>query len=697
MIKKTFSLLLAVVAAVCLGVSCLGFRAVKANADEKPYFEVDSVQIHHVDQSDKKFYMLMSTEDGTPALTGYGADKKWADPDDATNALKAQMKIGDKTLADFPEAVIQYMDIVNAFCVRDFKLNAGESVVIPEGTTFDNGLTSLKFVRTFTITWDGSSYTVTRTDKSIDIPDYDMPEGMLSDFTKNSVARLAGASYHEVLTKNKGGDWYAGHWNTDYQSDKISGTFVSETDAPEGSTNGAYKMSWVETATLYYPSIMFDFIQDVDFNAEDELVIRIYLSEEMNMSFDLWVTSSTTENVWDPQTKFSGATLSAGKWNELRLAAADYMSEDGGKIAPINFTFFYANSGLEVIPAAEIYFDTAKFVTVQKVIADDYKTEDISEIVAIGSGKSFTGEGDGGEAFDFETETNVKFVRTDASVNAVKMKLTINDLSSFQIYFVLNGNGIYYNNGGVYFWMSEKGFNMGYAGKNFDIAALPESVTAGTAFELELRTVPYYVNGLKAGYYAQAFINGNAIAKGEYVATANCRFGNYFGFYMHNTTNAVTVKVEPVKQSDKTPVSITLKTQMNKKQIDVGDSVKLEGKVVGNYLGQSKVVYEVVKGGDCGNIDEDGYLNGTKNGEVTVVAKVTNVFGTFSSDEMTIKIGNGTTDPSGESGNSWSTGDSQTSGGKTKGCFGAIGGLSVAGLSAAMALAVVLLKKKEEK
>ncbi len=327
------------------------------------------------------------------------------------------------------------------------------------------------------------------------------------------------------------------------------------------------------------------------------------------------------------------------------------------------------------------------------MIADDYKTEDISEIVPIGSGKTFTGEAGGGEEFDFETETNVKFVRTDASVNAVKMKLTINDLSSFRIYFVLSGNGIYYTNGGVYFWISEKGFNMGYAGKNVDVVALPDSVTAGTAFELELRTIPYYVNGLKAGYYAQAFINGTEITKGEYIATANCRFGNYFGFYMHNSTSAVTVKVEPVKQSDKTPVSLTVKTQMNKKQIDVDDSVKLESKIVGNYLGQN-VVYEIVKGSEFGNIDKDGYLNGTKNGEVTIIAKVTNVFGTFSSEEMTIKIGNGNS--SGESGNS-SSGGNQGSDGKSKGCSGMVGGLSAASLTAVMGLAVVMLKKRKEK
>ena len=681
MIRKTFSFILAVVSAVCLGIACAGLRSVKANADEKPYFEVDSVQIHHTGQSDKNFYMLMSTEDGTSALTGYD---KWANPDDATNALKAQMKIGDKTLADIDGAVIQYMDIVNAFCVRDFTpLQAGESIVIPEGTTFDNGLTSLKFVRTFTITWNGSAYSVTRSEKPTDVPVYEMPEGMLSDFTDKSVARLAGASYHESLTNGT-----AATWGVDYQSDKISGTFVSEADAPEGSTNGAYKMSWVETETLYYPSIMFNFIQNVGFSAEDELVIRVYLSEGMNMGFDLWVTSSTTENVWDPQTKFSGATLSTGKWLELRLSAADYMDAEGKKIAPINFTFFYANSGLTLIPAAEIYFDTAVFESVPKVIADDYKTEDISEIVPVGEGKTFAGDKDG------NIENNLKFVRTDVTVNAVKMKLTVNDFSALQVYFVLNGGkDLYYAGGGVYFWISSQGFNMGYPGKNFDLSPLPESVKAGTAFELELRTIPYYVNGLKAGYYATALINGQEIVKGEYVASANCVFGTNFGFYMHNTPDTATVKIESVAKSENNPVTLTIKTQMNKKQIDVGDSVKLENKLVGNYIGQSDVVYEIVKGSDCGNIDDEGYLNGIKDGEVTIVAKVTNEFGTFSSDEITIKIGNGATTPS-ESNSEESSGGNTTPP-KKSGCSGTVGGLSVAGL-AIMAFAVVSLKKKKE-
>lgn len=690
MIRKTFSFILAVVSAVCLGFACVCFGSVKANAEEKPYFEVDSVEIHHVGYNNTAFIMRMSTKDGKSALTGYD---KWASPDEATNALKAQMKIGDKSLADIEGTVVQYVDIENALYVSGFALQAGESVVIPENATFDNGLTSLKFVRTFTITWDGSAYSVTRSAKSTDVPAYEMPEGMLSDFTDKSVARLSDASYHEALTNGT-----AATWGVDYQSDKISGTFVSETDAPEGSTNGAYKMSWVEKE-MHYPSIMFDFIQNVKFNAEDELVIRVYLSEGMNMNFDLWVTSSTTENVWDPQTKFSGATLSTGKWIELRLAAADYVSEDGKKIAPINFTFFYGNSGLKSIPAADIYFDTAKFESVTKVIADEYKTEDISEIVPIGEGKSFVGDKDG------NVENNLKFVRTDATVNAVKMKLTVNDFSALQVYFVLNGGkDLYYAGGGIYFWISSQGFNMGYPGKNFDLSPLPESVKAGTAFELELRTIPYYVNGLKAGYYATALINGQEIVKGEYVASANCEFGTNFGFYMHNTPDSATVKIEPVAKSETNPVSLTVKTQMNKTQIDVEDSVKLESKLVGNYIGQSDVVYEIVKGADCGNIDEEGYLNGTKDGEVTIVAKVTNEFGTFSSDEMTIKIGKGVTEPSGgssesagESAGNESSNDSTASSGKSGGCFGAIGGLSVAGLSAAMVLAVVLLKKKEEK
>lgn len=652
-------------------------------AAETPYYEVDSISIHAHSTTNTAMYMQMSTADGQMALTGYN---EWRAADDATNALKAQMQINGQSLADVEGAVLMYMDIANAFYIGSYYLADGGSIVIPEGATFDNGLSSIKFVRTFTITWnaENSMYNVTRSSREIVVPEYDMPDGMLSDFTKDAAIRLGDASFLEAAVNNPGNCW-----GGDYQSFKISGSYVSEDEAPEGSTNGAYKMSWESIATLYYPAIMFMFPQDVEFSTEDELIFRVYFSEGMDMGYDLWITSSLTPNIWDPQTRFAGVTLSKGEWIDLHVSAADYIDEQG-KIAPIAFVFHYPTS-LPVTPATDVYFDTATFVSVPKVLAEDYKTEDISEIIALGAGKEFVGEGDNGEEFDFETETNVQFVRKDASVNAVKMMVTINDVSDFDMYFVLNGTNLYYTKGGIYFWMSEQGLNLGYNGKNFARADLPACVADGQAFELELRTIPYYVNGIKTGYFAQALINGEEVGESGYIASANCAFGNWFGFYMHNTSDAVTVKLQPVKQAEAEPVELMLKAQMNATQIDADGYVKLETKVAGNYLNQSEVSYEIVSGNEYAMIDEEGYLNGIADGEVVVVGKITNVFGTFTSNELKIVVGAGL--PKDEQPQDSSKGllsDVLAS----LGCVGTVSGITSGAIALGIA-AVALLKKKE--
>lgn len=634
-----------------------------------PHYEVDSIEIHAHSNTNTTLYMQMSTMDGQMALTGFD---RWAAADSATNALKEQITISGKPLSNVEGAVVQYMDIANAFCISGYYLPDGGSLVIPEGATFNNGISSMEFMRTFTITWDAenSMYTVTRSKREIVVPDYEMPDGMLSDFTKDAVIRLADASYQEAAVNNPGDCW-----GGDYQSFKISGSYVTADEAPEGSTNGAYKMSWVDTATLYYPSIMFMFPQDVEFNTDDDLVFKVYFSKGMDMGFDLWITSSLTTNIWDPQTRFTGATLSKGQWIELRVAAGDYINDEG-KIAPIAFTFHYPTV-VDVTPATDIYFDTATFVNVPKVLAEEYKTEDISEIVALGAGKEFVGEGDDGEEFDFEQETNVKFVRKDASVNAVKMKVTINDVSDFDMYFVLNGTNLYYTKGGIYFWLSEQGVNLGYNGKNFARTPLPECVADGQTFELELRAIPYYVNGIKSGYFAQALINGEEVGESGYISSSNCPFGNWFGFYMHNTSDAVTVKLEPVAQAAEAPVALTLKAQMNTTQIEADGYVKLEAKVSGNYYGQSEVTYEIVSGDEYAMLDSDNYLNGIKDGEVIVVAKITNEFGTFTSNELKIVVGKGL--PAKNSG--------------SKGCSGSVSG--VLGSVVVLGAAVAVFKKKK--
>ena len=120
---------------------------------------------------------------------------------------------------------------------------------------------------------------------------------------------------------------------------------------------------------------------------------------------------------------------------------------------------------------------------------------------------------------------------------------------------------------------------------------------------------------------------------------------------------------------------------MNATQIDADGYVKLETKLSGNYLNQSEITYEIVSGSEYGMLDEEGYLNGVTDGEVVVVAKITNVFGTFTSNELKIVVGAGLPQKP-------ATEDKK--GGCASTVSGIAGGVAVLGLAT-----MALLKKKE--
>lgn len=640
---------------------------------EFAYYEVDSVTLH-ANSTVSGMYIMFETIDGAAADTGY---TNWTPADDATKALQVKMTLNGKSLAEVEGAVLQGMDIANALSLSGFTLAAGDEIVIPEGAKLENGNTTLEFMRTFTITWDGSAFTVERTDRVIEVPDYDMPEGMLSDFTKNAAIRLAGMSYQEAAVNNAGGGW-----NTDYEASKLSGRYITADEASEGSTNGGYEVSWGDDIQgLLHPSVMFSFPQEVAFDTSDDLVFRIWFSEDLDMSFVLWITSSLTPNVWDAQTMVNGTSFKAEQWNEISVSAADYVDENG-KIAPIAFTLNYdlVYGPSDLVGSGRVVFDTANFVQVPKVLADEYTVNDISELVPVGTEKSFTGtRTEVNPDFDYSVDENIAFARTDKRITGVVMNMTINNMSEFSFYFVLNGTSKYFNQGGAYYWFSDEGINVGYSGNSSEVFPWPAGVTAGTAFKLELDAIPYYVNGLQAGYFAQVKINDQVVGEGEYIASAACNFGNWFGLYLHNSTKDVTVTLQPVKAAEEAAVTLELSASLNATRVGVGESLGLCVEQFGQFYDEGNITYEIVSGEDCAQVDENGFVKGLKDGSVTIRAAITNAFGTFYSNELTLQVGNG----------------AQSGGGGCRGSVGFGGFLGGAGGLVALAVCTVAVLKKK--
>lgn len=515
----------------------------------------------------------------------------------------------------------------------------GDFVILKKDMKFfdeSNPATNFSLDKDYIARFDGSEWTVTEYT-------YEMPEGVLSDFTEESVVRLEGADFADATNNSP-------TWGVDYTSDFISGRYLTaeQANAVIGeTTNGAYEMSWPEVSNRLFPAIMFRFNTGIEFDASYDLVFRIYLDENIDKSFELWVVRADTYQVWDAQTKKSGSSMSFG-WNEVNVSAADYIDKDGN-IVPIAIVFNYQFSHAVDTPlyAGKVYFDTARFEEVERFLAENYNSQDVSEIIPIGEGKTFVGEYEGASGeefnFDFSKELNIAFARTDKSVHEVSMKLTINDMSDFNLYFVLNGVDVYYNKGGIFYWLSQDGASVGYYGKTFDTVAFPSGVEAGEPFILTLSAIPFYEDGIASGYMAKIAINGEVLCTDAYVSSADCAFGRYFGMYLHNSDSSVEVTLNSIIPSQEKTVEVSISTMMNATQVNVDESLKLSGKLTGKFYGADQVKFEIVEGEEFAYIDQDNFLVGKSNGTVKVRGYVENEFGKFTSETINITVGDGNT------------------------------------------------------
>lgn len=596
-------------------------------------YTVGAVSVHHL-STNGKVYAMFVDEEGNDCDLGYN---RWVPVDEYTEKFEEYLTINGKKMSEIGDAFIQGMDLSNALFFGGFYLPDGGSIVIPKGAVFQNASVKLVFDRTYKIIWDedNGQYTVEAEKKEITFPDYPMEKGMLSDFTKSSVARLAGQNYIDAVPDKEG-------WNTNYHS-YFTGGFSTKEEAPEGSTNGGYKFAWNTVTGLLYPSIMFSFRNDVPFASDDEMVFRIYFSETVDKSFNFWITSSTNPRVWEAENMVSGVTLTMGGWNEIRVPVGDYLGRDG-KIAPIAFTLAYNQSfgPNEDVPGGYIFFDTVKLRESVKVVDENYKIYDISEIIPLSGEKTYSGELDSySDTFDYNKDCNIAFARTDKTFTGMKVKVKVSDLSRFSFYFVLNGPNKYFIDGGVFFWFNNDSVLIGTATKTYVREPLPESIRANEEFTVEMTCAPYYVDGIKAGNYVALKVGGTEIGKGCFVSNASCNFGSWTGLYLHNTVKGVNVTVAPVTQAAEPAISLALSTSLNATSIAVGESLGTKVKVTGKLYKADDIKYVIVSGGEYAEIDKDGYITGKADGKVIVKAVATNDFGTFSSNEIEITVGKG--------------------------------------------------------
>lgn len=590
-----------------------------------------------------------------------------------------------------------------------FDVVAGDSLVleIPKGTKASKNYQGegFEFIAKTVCTLDKSTLQWTVDTDPVDWGVPELGEKELSDCSHAGITVYTGEAYEEkanydfsscaegsVIDKN------GRNWHTNSQTELLAGTgYVSTAPKGDGSNDMIsgtfYKMSWGQF--LDYPSIIVEFpYQTAEYEKSDYLVLKIYVSSKITAQA-IWFTNIDTAHI-DNGEKVDLPERDV--WTEVKVKASKFLNADGTGINPIGITFYYGTGVVSKYENNEVYFDSFFFRSVVRNVKENYTVNDISEIVPITkTGYTFVGEWEAGELnadnySEYESSNaNVAFCRMDCNANAIKMKVKVYYEDKYNFYFTMNAPELRYDKGGVNFWFADTGITIGGRGnKALEIPweDLPSDlrVSSGVQFVLELGAIPYMVDGVRSGYYAYIKIDGVDVLDAATIAYKEKAyidegdmggmngFGNYFGLYLHDSTDDVSVTVYPETMTDECPLIVSLKTRNNAKRFEKGDMAKLLTEVSMKIFGgkQSKII--VVE-------DSGAYLQGRdtivadRNGKFKATITYECCFGSFQSNLYEVSIGTGVPDY----------------------VWVIVGVASGVVLGGAVAITIILLKKKKTK
>lgn len=202
----------------------------------------------------------------------------------------------------------------------------------------------------------------------------------------------------------------------------------------------------------------------------------------------------------------------------------------------------------------------------------------------------------------------------------------------------------------------------------------------GTKVKVTIRLVQLFVDGLTSGERLTLYIDDEMFLEGNFDLQGTGTLPSYFDGTL---TGNGSVTIYPFSAT--VTASSGLVMDMDDDSVDVGKQIRLQATNTKEIIGET-ISYKIVEGGDFAQIiyNEDSdryYLKGTADGVVKVAAVVTNEFGTFESEAVSITVGTG------ESGQ-----ETETTGG---GCNSALTVSSAFAAAIALGAAAAVVRKRK--
>ena len=312
------------------------------------------------------------------------------------------------------------------------------------------------------------------------------------------------------------------------------------------------------------------------------------------------------------------------------------------------------------------------------VISEEFTTKDIADVMPVGAGVTFN-------VATSEATLNKTIINAAvkaAAFDKLNLKITPNSEGKFSTYVLMKAPtaAATYENGGIFFWISDDNVVIGNKDNSESVvkAEFPANAfVSGRATKISIAAIPYYIEGTQAGYYCALYVEDATDPLVEiYLGIEDVTTGVYTNICTQDLGGNYSVTYGSASDTPKSASEV-----MNVKVATKSGSTTFKNPRAALDLTYFEVegatVSDLVISGNATFDKETGFLTFGKKGTVKVKYTVTNAFGTFESNELTLTYDDGKTVT------------------KKSGCGSSVAGAGMIGF-AALGMAAIAIKKRRK-
>ena len=312
------------------------------------------------------------------------------------------------------------------------------------------------------------------------------------------------------------------------------------------------------------------------------------------------------------------------------------------------------------------------------VISEEFTTKDIADVMPVGAGVTFN-------VATSEATLNKTIINAAvkaAAFDKLNLKITPNSEGKFSTYVLMKAPtaAATYEDGGIFFWISNDNVVIGNKDNSESVvkAEFPANAfVSGSATKISIAAIPYYIEGTQAGYYCALYVEDATTPLVEiYLGIEDVTTGVYTNICTQDLGGNYSVTYGSASDTPKSASEV-----MNVRIATKSGSTTFKNPRAALDLTYFEVegatVSDLVISGNATFDKETGFLTFGKKGTVKVKYTVTNAFGTFESNELTLTYDDGKTET------------------KKSGCGSSVAGAGILGFAALGMIAVAAKKRRK--